>query len=515
MTNKKTIAANIERKIITGMIISDRYLKSIKLLAPLKFLQTNFTKKIASWCIDYFDKFEKSPGINIQNIFESVEEKLDPSEADLVSTFLISISQEFERAKKFNEEYLLKETEKYFESINLTNLSDRIISFLDKDELLNAKKELSQYKPINSSNINGFNPYTNLAEIKDSFEYCNVPLFKFPGAFGQLMNDQFTRDSLIGILAPEKRGKTWWLIEFAHRAYRAKCNVAFFQVGDLSKRQQSLRFHIRLSGKSNREKYCKKTLKPILDCKKNQNDTCKKKQRACGIPIDRKILNSLKSRNEFLEFYKEHEDHEICTYCSKYPYFEGSIWYELLPTREPLNWKESYRSGKKLFRISGKKNFQLHCTPSNTISASDIDSILDIWENELGFLVDTILIDYADLLSPEPGSNNKELRHQQNETWKKLRSISTKRNCLIITATQANAAAYEEESLTLNNYSECKNKYAHTTCFIALNQTPIEKRKGIMRVNQLVVREDEFDTTKEVKILQCLNIGRPFLSSFF
>lgn len=515
--DRKTIeASRIERSIITGMIISDRYLQSIINIYDPDYLQTEFTRKIAGWCINYFQEFGKPPGTHIQDIFYGHEDSLEESEAELISTFLESISHEFERYKKLNIDYLLKQTEEYFEENNLIKTSEEILSLTGVGRIEQAKKLIKEHKSIQFIKAEGFNPYTNKEKIKESFLYSGQSLFKFPGALGKLMNSQLIRDALIGILAPEKRGKTWWLMEFAHRAFKSKCNVAFFQIGDLSERQQNIRFHIRLAGRSNKQKYCGTIFKPVLDCKKNQSDTCKKKQRSDGIYIDWKMFKEWKNKDRLKEFFKEHEEHEPCTYCKDRPgfMFEGCVWYEKKKILDILTWRSSVIMGRKFSKKTGK-SFQLACYPSGTIKVSDIESNIDSWENSMGFIPDLIIIDYADLLEPESIDLHKDIRHQQNTIWKSLRSLSIKRNCLVITATQADAASYQEESLKLINFSESKSKYAHVTCFIALNQTAEEKRMGIMRIGQLVVREDEFDIDKEVKVLQCLNIGRPFISSFF
>ena len=69
--------------------------------------------------------------------------------------------------------------------------------------------------------------------------------------------------------------------------------------------------------------------------------------------------------------------------------------------------------------------------------------------------------------------------------------------------------------LNLSDFSEDKRKYAHTTATYSLNQTDEEKKIGIMRLGELVVRESEFDRTRQVKVLQCLQRGRPFIGSYF
>jgi len=125
-----------------------------------------------------------------------------------------------------------------------------------------------------------------------------------------------------------------------------------------------------------------------------------------------------------------------------------------------------------------------------------------------------IIIDYADLLVPEV---KMDFRHQQNEIWKGLRSLSQEKHALVVTATQADAKSYEADLLKLKNFSEDKRKYAHVTACYGLNQDKDDREKGmgIMRINEIVIREGEFSNRNEVKVLQNLRRGRPFLTSYF
>jgi hypothetical protein len=128
------------------------------------------------------------------------------------------------------------------------------------------------------------------------------------------------------------------------------------------------------------------------------------------------------------------------------------------------------------------------------------------------FIPDVIIIDYADNLAPE--NAREEPRHQVNRTWKMLRGLSQERHCLVVTATQAAGRSYKKNSVEMEDYSEDKRKYAHVTACFGLNQTPEEKRAGLMRIGPIVMREDEFFAEEEVYIGQALRLGRPLLFSF-
>ena len=174
--------------------------------------------------------------------------------------------------------------------------------------------------------------------------------------------------------------------------------------------------------------------------------------------------------------------------------------------------EEARREFKSFFQ-DRKRRFRISTHANDTLTVSEIRAICDRWERTDGFVPDVIVIDYADLLVAE---KSKEFRHAQNEIWKNLRALSQKRKCLVVTATQADAKSYEKNLLSMSNYSEDKRKFAHVTAMFGLNQDRYsrEKKLGIMRINQLVLRSGEFDSTTTVTVLQSLNLGRPFLDSY-
>lgn len=157
--------------------------------------------------------------------------------------------------------------------------------------------------------------------------------------------------------------------------------------------------------------------------------------------------------------------------------------------------------------------FKLSVHPNSSVSTHDISAILKKWELYEGFIADVVIIDYADILAPEPGTGHFTTRDQVNSTWKALRRMSQEKHCLVIAPTQADAASYNQPLLDLKNFSEDKRKLSHVTGMLGLNQIPVEREKGIMRLNWIVLREDSFSVDKCLHVGQCLKLGRPFTCS--
>lgn len=156
---------------------------------------------------------------------------------------------------------------------------------------------------------------------------------------------------------------------------------------------------------------------------------------------------------------------------------------------------------------------------NGTLSFGSINTILDKWEDADGFVADVILSDYMDIMASS--SISKDFRHQENQKWKDARKLSqTARQGVLpcfISPTQADAGAYKSYRLQLDNYSEDKRKYAHVTAMYGLNQDPLgrEKRLGILRINEIIIREGEYSNDNEITLLQNLRKGRPYRQAYF
>ena len=126
---------------------------------------------------------------------------------------------------------------------------------------------------------------TALLRVEKAFTQASTPVVKYPRQLGQFWNDQLVKGKLVALMAPEKRGKTWWLMDMAMRAARQKKKVAFFQAGDMTEDEQLMRICIHLTKKSNLDKYSGKMFQPVKDCVYNQLSTCTKEVRECDFGV--------------------------------------------------------------------------------------------------------------------------------------------------------------------------------------------------------------------------------------
>lgn len=509
----------IERRIVTGLIVSTDYIQQIRKGWNSELLGSRTARQISGWCIEFFDQYHTAPGKEIESIFIRKVKGMKESDVRDIEDILGSLSNEYEREEKFNVEYLIDQTKQYFDERSLKDFIDDIKENLERGDIAEAMKSAYGFKPsidLDQKDLDLSKPDV-LEKIERAFTTTSEPVIKYPNQLGEMLNGQLVRGGFVAFMGPEKRGKTWFMIDMAMRACEQKANVAFFQAGDMSEDQWLKRAAGYISGQPTLEKYAGKMFEPVRDCVKNQTDTCDLKERECSFgPFEGKSDKYVRdeiTREILLTAFKENKDYKPCFNCQKYwksPW--GAVWLKKIDT-DVLSVGQAKKVMKNFFSDRGR-NFRVSTHSSGSLTAGQILSTLDLWERRDGFVADVVFVDFADIMASEFKG---EFRHQENHKWMSLRGISQKKHVLLVTATWTDSNSYTTDTLSLKNFSEDKRKYGHVTAMYGLNQDPKgrEKKLGLMRINEIVLREDSFSSLHEVYVLQNLSRGQPCLSSYW
>lgn len=504
---RKQIDGSLSRRILQAAIWNDGYLKLVSEIYRDGSMSDTSADALMRWCIQHYKEYMRAPGKAVEDLFD-FDMVSGPQKKELTSLVQSIIEEHDEPHADLNIKYLMKRSAELFRRNRLKKTRDLIDAGLEDGNIDVAENAVDAHR---STEIEVTTPpidlYVEEEALKEAFEAAQDPLFEFPGPLGDLINDEFMRGNFLAFMGPEKRGKTWWLQEIGFQAYKQRRNVAFFGAGDMSARQMRMRGAIRLCGKSHKERYCGELLIPVLDCKRNRTGDCPRSKNRSSIYVEDEDGEETE-----LTWEEAPEDYSPCARCRRNKNFEGAVWYKKRNPVKPLTRRQAIRASRRFqFAVRGVRHLT-ECYPNDSLSAVDIETRLDSWEYRYGFVPDVVIVDYADILAPIDRSM--QYRHQQNQTWQRLRSIGQKRDCLVVTATQADAGSYGKGRLGLSNFSDDKRKYGHVTGMLALNQTEQEKIAGLMRLGWLVRREDDFAVSREVHVLQCPQIGRPVLGSY-
>jgi len=337
----------IERRITIGSITSTEFLAQIQDHYQPDYILSPEARLLQTWCMDYYSIYKKAPNRDIQEIFAVKKEEIDEDKADFIADVLEGMSEEYD-PEQFNHEYLWEQTKAYFKHRHLEIHVDKIKGYLDSDQLDQAEIIAEKYHAPEIIGLDGIYPFEDRAAVRKAFEHDVKPLFLFPGAIGQLMNEEFVREGFVNFLAPEKRGKSFLLSECGFRAQMAGNDVAFFQAGDMSEAQQIKRQAIWLAKRSYKQKYCGLLYVPVMDCLRNQTDDCND-EASCANSAETPFRNQTaqqietKKFGEYVAAFKECPDYIPCTRCKNKSDFRGAFWYRIREPVQPLTGKEAIR----------------------------------------------------------------------------------------------------------------------------------------------------------------------------
>ena len=471
----KTFDSTVERQVLVAMVTNDRVLARIATKWNDGMFSSSYSNLIAKWCIKFYTKHSKAPNRAIETIFAAWSEKSqDSSTVSLVESFLSSLSNDYEREIEINSDHIIDVAAEYFNQVRLEKGIQQAQGYLELGDTKEAARIMREAStPIEMGIKSRINLFQDESAIKNIYTESPQPLIVYPGEAGRFFQDQLTRDSLVSFVGPEKVGKSFWLMDVAYMALTQRRRVAFFEVGDMTEKQIKQRFLSRIA-------------------KHPYRSTNPDGRWPCTVKVPTKITPI---EGEFVP------DVEFSERKFEYPVDEN------MAIKACQDFNQRYLKSKNPY-------FYLSIHPNSSISVNGIKTTLKEWEQEDGWTPDVIVIDYADILAP-PISGKYDTRDEINATWKLLSAMRLELHCLIVTATQADAASYTKTTIDRTNFSEDKRKNAHVTGMIGINMKWDEKEKQVCRLNWIEVREMDFSSLRCLTVGQCLPLANPCVKSVY
>lgn len=179
--------------------------------------------------------------------------------------------------------------------------------------------------------------------------------------------------------------------------------------------------------------------------------------------------------------------------------------------KKGVNVEEIKQRQDKLRIMSRGGEVLIKIIPAGSVTIEDIIIDMDNVYYYEKFIPDIVIIDYADILSPSKIVIRKELRHQLDHTWRTMRGLAQDRNILIVTASQTNRAGYSKDA-SMELLAEDDRKAAHASKIIGINKNKKDNSHNMIRIEQLAEREGNLNS-RQVGVLHCLDIGKPYLES--
>ena len=491
---RRPIDNTAEEQITTAMIMSTKFLTEVTPLFNPEFMRNSFAKIICFWCVDYFKKYNKAPEAHIKDIYliES-ESGMSKEDKEIIGNFLTKLSSQFSEGQGVNSDYLRDIAFVYFRKRELQIRTERATRYLEVDKVEEAEDEFSKYKKFAYQTSGWFNPLDS-KEVLEVFDDNENENFLLPGALGKIVGP-IERGWFVAVLAPFKRGKSFYLQEMAIRAIFQRLRVVFISL-EMKEKNIKERLYKRLTGfgsKTGEDMF----LFPVFDCEHNQKGDCIREERTNRITL----INPGETKPE----YDIDSPYRPCTYCRGHMLrdYKVTTWYETLEV--PKFDLRGTRKKIQAIEMMYGDNLRVMCYPRFLAGISDIRRDMFTLEQTEGFIPDVIIVDYADILKPDTSGDK---RNQIDDIWKNLASMAAERNAIVFTASQGTRGSIYKSDMSQDDLAEWIGKLAHVDIFLGLNQSPDEKHSKVIRTNLLVHRHKESDENVSALMLQQLEVGQ-------
>jgi hypothetical protein len=504
-----------DRMILRAMACDTAFLSRAHKLWFKDMFSTAAERTLAQWCVRHFETYKEAPASKLEALFASAVRhgEVAQQQAEVLGTLIQSLSTDT-TAVASGSDVLLDLTTKHVRRRKLTIMAEDIQAYLSKGELDKADSVITAFRAecATTKAPSYYDVMGSADNTRNAFEHSSEPLFRYPGHMDNIVSPMLTADAFVAILAPEKRGKTFWLVDMMLRALSYDKSVAFFSAGDMTAPQLDARVTVAVAGKSNRPRYAGRQLFPVWDCMRNRTGTCPRKPKAVT------TVGGLDATPYDRAHYEAHckLEYSPCSNCkddTDHPdYWKPCTWFIERDFGSPLEWYAGLRAKERFMgpcTITKRCRVSAHSTYS--LKVSGINQTLKSWFDTDGFKPDVIIIDYADILAPE-----KERGHQRdeiNDTWGRLRGLSQEWHGLVVTATQGNREAAMIDDMTINHFSDDKRKKGHVTSMLALNQSLTEKEMMVYRVSALLDRDNSTSMGDQALCLAPIYIGRPCIDN--
>lgn len=463
-----------EREGLIGLIMDDAVLNQVAAKWEGEGFPSKMGDTIAQMCVDYHAKYGKAPKQDIASLFRARARKTkDEALTSMMRDFLGYLDIERQRKEKRNPAHTIDVIASLFRKTRLARIQEEMKAHIDNGDLDLAEKCRTDYKPIDFGAGTLKCPLNDLSMLEAAFAFTDTPtLVKYSGELGKMFNRAFSRGQFAGIQAPDKTGKSVALNDVMVRAVSQRTKVLFLECGDLGEEEyMAWRLAPRISG-------C-----PIISPTERW---------PCYLDIPIRITPPTE--------------------------VDGSakVRHKRVKHSKPLTLsgaKDAFREFTTERVKSDRPFLKFMAKPAGSLTVAEADELIRDDYQRNGWLPDAIVVDYADILAVPKGMNLDDTKAKTDENWIQLRALANKWKCLVLTATQSNAQAYDARLQNRRHFSGSKGKNAHSAMLFGMNVTAYEKDHGLMRINEITRRHGHYSTYNPVHVAGCMAIGSPFMLS--
>lgn len=445
----------LQENVLTLAAVSDTYCQMVALNVPLTLYSNEVLREIARGVYYYIRLYKKAPREHLPDLFED-RLKAQDTRAELLDDALRSIHSL--ASNGFNEVYVVNQLERFVRQQHLRTCAYGVLKAAEEGNVEAADVVIDGYRKT------GFTEFNLGMRLRDRVRTLGSEESKVRSLFslGIEQLDRWdlgpARGELHTLLAPPKRGKTWWLLHLAKRAAMMRLNVVYVTL------------------EVSQEILCDRLLQSFFSMTRRD---------AAQIDVP-EVLR---------------KDGQIISFDLK-----------KLGERASLSSKRGVAKVKRAFDSSQaarlSDNIVVQSWPTGQLKLKELETYLENIVVYQRIMPDVVIIDYADLMHVPAERYRLEL----GGLFKELRGMAVERNFALCTASQSNRASVEKWLITERDIAEDFSKVAISDVVLSYNQTKEEREAKLARLFVAAARNsrDRFS----VGITQAYDIGQFCLDSF-
>lgn len=449
---EEKLSGALSENILTLLIFSDEYSTIIRHGITPNLFESAVYKEIANHAVDFLDQFHTPIK---EHLADSLEGILKGSDKRKASSYTRILDNLYLSKDAINGEYTLSQLHKFVRQQQLKSAVVEAVEAIEDGRIDQA--ELSLQRGL-SNQVISFEPGILFSDPSQSLRFFEqeedgiLTGVEDLDRHGICLRPQ----ELFLMIAPAKKGKSWWLTHIGKTALMQRKNVLHITL-EMSEAKVAQRYVQSFFSITKRQAEVRTTI-----FKKNES----------GSLVD-------------LDF-------DTVTR----PTFSDAKMRKTLAARLAKEFKT-------------KSPLMIKQFPTGQLTISMLKAYLDGLERFQKFVPDVILLDYPDLMRVD--SDN--LRLDLGQIFKEVRGIAVERNCAVGAVTQGNRQSATAKTVTDSMVAEDYSKIATADNVITYTQSKEEKALGLARLFVSNARGDEDKFT--VLISQAYAMGQFCLDSTY
>lgn len=422
MSDASALNGAVQESILTLICFDSAHAPFLRAVVDIDLFDTAVYRTIARAAYSYIDQYKEPPANHLEELL--YDKLYDNSKERESQLYADSLKYLHNTKDNVNAEYVLNQVREF---IRQQTLKEGIVQAIDHINDGNIEQAESAVLEAVAKRIEVFDSGTWLTDTSRSLSFLQRAEEALPTGIPELDNLNIgpQRKAMMCLIAPAKRGKSFWLVHLGKRALLERYKVAHITL-EMPEWQVSQRY-----------------MQALFSISKQET----------------RLIRSTFSRDEHRVVLEINEEE-----MGKRPSLQDDNIEAVL--REKIA-KFQYRLPLVI------KEF-----PTGTLTQNKLNAYLDALERSHNFIPDLVCLDYPDLMKID--SNNHRL--ETGAVFKDLRGMAGERNVALAVVTQSNRGGAGQKTVTDVDVGEDWSKIATSDMILTHSQTPSEKELGLARL---------------------------------